>query len=44
VDRDGPPVELFDLVRDALVVSGAGVRRLSDRTVRLEDVFLEVDR
>jgi len=42
VDREGEPDELFDVVRDALVASGAGVRRLSNRTVRLEDVFLEV--
>jgi ABC-2 type transport system ATP-binding protein len=35
--------ELYDVVRDALVVSGAGVRRLTNRTVRLEDVFLEAD-
>jgi ABC-2 type transport system ATP-binding protein len=34
--------ELADLVRDALAESNLGVRRLTDRTVRLEDVFLEV--
>lgn len=33
---------LFDLVRDALVVSGAGLRRLGPRRVTLEQVFLEV--
>jgi ABC-2 type transport system ATP-binding protein len=43
VDHEGDPELLFDIVRDALVVSGAGVRRLTNRTVRLEDVFLEVD-
>jgi ABC-2 type transport system ATP-binding protein len=42
VDRDGDPDELFDVVRDALVSADVGVRRLSNRTVRLEDVFLEV--
>ena len=35
---------LYDIVRDALVVSGSALRRLTNRTVRLEDVFLEVDR
>ncbi|HEY5154584.1 MAG TPA: ABC transporter ATP-binding protein [Acidimicrobiales bacterium] len=34
--------DLYDLVRDALVVSGSGLRRLTDRTVSLEDVFLAV--
>ena len=34
--------ELYDIVRDALVESGAGLRRLTNRTVSLEDVFLEV--
>jgi ABC-2 type transport system ATP-binding protein len=34
--------ELYDLVRDALAESGAGLRRLTNRTVSLEDVFLEV--
>jgi len=29
-------------VRDAIADSGAGIRRLTDRTVSLEDVFLEV--
>ena len=36
------PDRVYDLVRDALVVSGAGLRRLTNRTIRLEDVFLEV--
>ena len=43
VDRDGDPDVLYDVVRDVLVVSGVGLRRLTNRTVRLEDVFLEVD-
>ena len=34
--------ELYDIVRDALAESGAGLRRLTNRTVSLEDVFLEV--
>jgi len=34
--------ELYDLVRDALTTSGAGVRRLAPRRVSLEDVFLEL--
>jgi ABC-2 type transport system ATP-binding protein len=34
--------ELYDIVRDALADSGAGLRRLTNRTVSLEDVFLEV--
>jgi hypothetical protein len=34
--------DIYDVVRDALVVSGVGVHRLTNRTVRLEDVFLEV--
>ena len=38
----GTEVDLYDVVRDALVASGAGLRRLTDRTVSLEDVFLEV--
>ncbi|MCD9623717.1 ABC transporter ATP-binding protein [Rhabdothermincola salaria] len=43
-DGSGPPgdVVIHDAVRDAVVAAGVGVRRLSDRTVRLEDVFLEV--
>ena len=36
--------DLHDLVRDALVVSGAGVKRLSSHGVSLEDVFLGVGR
>ena len=32
------------MVRDALVATGSGLRRLTNRTVSLEDVFLEVDR
>jgi ABC-2 type transport system ATP-binding protein len=48
VDVDGPPPtadtdRIYDIVRDALVVTGAPLRRLTNRTVRLEDVFLEVD-
>jgi ABC-2 type transport system ATP-binding protein len=35
---------LYPLVRDALVATGSGLRRLTNRTVSLEDVFLEVDR
>jgi ABC-2 type transport system ATP-binding protein len=38
----GGDLDLYDVVRDALVTSGAGLRRLTDRTVSLEDVFLEV--
>ena len=34
--------DLYKHVRDDLVTSGAGLRRLTDRTVSLEDVFLEV--
>jgi ABC-2 type transport system ATP-binding protein len=34
--------QLADVVRDALIVTDVGVRRLTNRTVRLEDVFLEV--
>jgi ABC-2 type transport system ATP-binding protein len=40
----GRPAPLYPLVRDALVATGAGLRRLTNRTVSLEDVFLEVDR
>jgi ABC-2 type transport system ATP-binding protein len=39
-----PPPSLYPVVRDALVVTGCGVRRLTNRTVHLEDVFLELDR
>ena len=35
-------VDPRDLVRDAVVAEGVGIRRLSTRTTRLEDVFLEV--
>ena len=31
-----------DAVRDAVVDAGVGIRRLSDRTATLEDIFLEV--
>ena len=42
VDREGDPDELYDVVRDALVVSGVGLA--GSRIGRsLEDVFLEVD-
>ena len=33
---------VHDQVRDALVTTGCGVRRLTNRTLSLEDVFLEV--
>jgi ABC-2 type transport system ATP-binding protein len=33
---------LYDLIRDSLVTTGVGVRRLTNRTVSLEQVFLEV--
>ena len=36
--------DLFDLVRDVVVDSGAGIRRLQPRTVSLEDVYLGVGR
>ncbi len=39
---DGPAVDPHDAARDAVVEAGVGVRRMTDRTVRLEDVFLEV--
>jgi ABC-2 type transport system ATP-binding protein len=35
--------ELYDVVRDAVVVADCGIRRLTNRTVSLEDVFLAVD-
>ncbi|MCU0310611.1 MAG: ABC transporter ATP-binding protein [Acidimicrobiales bacterium] len=42
-DGDGDAgVDPRDAVRDAVVEAGVGVRRLGDRTVSLEDVFLEV--
>jgi ABC-2 type transport system ATP-binding protein len=34
--------EVYDVVRDAVVVAGVGIRRLTDRTVTLEQVFLAV--
>jgi len=34
--------EVYDVVRDAVVVAGAGIRRLTSRTVTLEQVFLAV--
>jgi ABC-2 type transport system ATP-binding protein len=41
--RDGTANDdLYDLVRDVLAASGVSVRRLSPRTLSLEDVFLEV--
>jgi ABC-2 type transport system ATP-binding protein len=39
---DGPDGLVHDAARDAVAAAGVGIRRLSDRTVRLEDVFLEV--
>jgi ABC-2 type transport system ATP-binding protein len=36
------PVDLHDAARDAVVAAGVGVRRLSNRTVSLEDVFLDL--
>lgn len=40
----GLPLEadLHDLARDGAVATGLGIRRLVDSTIRLEDVFLEV--
>jgi ABC-2 type transport system ATP-binding protein len=38
VDGSADP---FDLVRDAVVATGAGIRRLSQRRTTLEDIFLE---
>ena len=37
---DGPG-DLHDAVRDVVVAHGAGIRRLSSSTTRLEDVFLQ---
>lgn len=37
-----PHDHLSDVVRDAVIASDIGIRRLTNRTVRLEDVFLEV--
>ena len=43
LDQPHLPVgAIHDLVRDAVVDADVGIRRLSDRTVSLEDVFLEV--
>ncbi|MGI9622675.1 MAG: ABC transporter ATP-binding protein [Acidimicrobiales bacterium] len=36
-------VSMHDLARDAVVASGVGIRRLVDRQVTLEDVFLEAN-
>jgi ABC-2 type transport system ATP-binding protein len=41
--RGEEPDRVYDAVRDAVTSSGVGLRRLTNRTVRLEDVFLEVD-
>lgn len=35
------PVDPFDLVRDAAVATGSGLRRLGSRRTTLEDVFLQ---
>lgn len=35
--------QLHDLARDAVAAAGAGLRRLTDRQVTLEDVFLEAN-
>ena len=39
---DQPVGAAHDAARDAVVEAGVGIRRLTDRTVSLEDVFLEV--
>jgi len=39
---EGTTPDPHDAARDAVVEAGVGVRRMTDRTVRLEDVFLEV--
>jgi ABC-2 type transport system ATP-binding protein len=39
---DRPLGTAHDAARDAVAEAGVGIRRLSDRTVSLEDVFLEV--
>ena len=39
---DLPMGAVHDAARDAVAEAGVGIRRLSDRTVSLEDVFLEV--
>lgn len=51
VDMDGDrltitgpqPEQLHDLARDAVAAAGVGLRRLVDRQVTLEDVFLEAN-
>jgi ABC-2 type transport system ATP-binding protein len=43
-DGSGAPVDLHDVVRDAVVHADAGIRRLSARRLSLEDVVLEVGR
>lgn len=41
---EGPDgYDVYDVIRDALVASGAGVHRMGARRVSLEQVFLEVD-
>jgi len=35
--------QLHDIARDAIVAAGVGLRRLTDRQVTLEDVFLEAN-
>jgi ABC-2 type transport system ATP-binding protein len=40
----GAADSVHDHVRDALVATGCGVRRLTNQTLSLEDVFLGVDR
>jgi ABC-2 type transport system ATP-binding protein len=42
--RDTGGADLHDVVRDALVASGAGVRRLASHDLTLEEVFLGVGR
>ena len=42
-ERREEPDRVYDAVRDAVTTSGVGLRRLTNRTVRLEDVFLQVD-
>ena len=39
---DQPAGTAHDAARDAVAEAGVGIRRLSDRTVSLEDVFLQV--
>jgi ABC-2 type transport system ATP-binding protein len=41
-NEGGAADRVHDQVRDALVTTGCGVRRLSNRTLSLEDVYLEV--